>query len=150
MKARDFGFLLAGLVVGAIGCAAVLISYPSPTPAPKPVVVQAPAPPQDTASTEIPDASGLGGNVYLTGQVHKEGVVEIRPNETLTVSQALALDGGVAGLADARNVKLLRQRADGTSQVIPVDLKLSDSGYVKDPTVEPGDLINVPEKEINR
>jgi len=77
-------------------------------------------------------------------------VVEIRPNETLTVSQAIALDGGVAAMADARNVRLMRRRADGSSDIIPVDLQISDSGYAKDPAVQPGDLINVPEKEINR
>ena len=147
MKARDFGFLLAGLFLGAAICAFVLLPHQPP-----PVVAAQPAPPAPAASAEvsttaIPEpAYHPGGHVYLAGDVHTQGAVEIRPNETLTVSQAIALGGGLADTGDSSKVKLLRLRPDGTSEIIPANLKISDSGYAMDPTVRPGDVINVPDK----
>jgi hypothetical protein len=153
MKARDCEFLLIGLVFGAAGCAVVMLSQRlSPAPAIQPVLAAIPAAAPLPASPPPPSEAAFqpGGKIYLAGDVRREGAFDIRPDETVTVSQAIALAGGVAASADARNVTLSRRRADGSSQIIPVDLKLSDSGYVKDPTVEPGDLINVPDKTINR
>ena len=59
------------------------------------------------------------------GQVLKQGAVEIPSNEKLTVSQAILLVGGLADFADKRRVKLIRKKADGTTQVTIVDLVIS-------------------------
>jgi hypothetical protein len=149
MKARDFGFLLAGLFLGAIVCAFALLPHrTAPEVVAKPAVPAAPEVSAISPATPVtPEpAYQAGGHVYLAGDVHKQGVVEIRPNETLTVSQALALGGGPAAAGDLHKVKLLRLKPDGTSETIPADLNISDSGYVKDPAVQPGDVINVPDK----
>jgi len=41
-------------------------------------------------------ASSPGGHVYLSGEVHKEGAVEITSGETLTITQAIIANGGLA------------------------------------------------------
>jgi protein involved in polysaccharide export with SLBB domain len=91
------------------------------------------------------------GRVFLTGQVHSEGAIDIPANEPLTVSKAILLDGGLADFADRRRVKLIHKNADGTTTTTKVDLKavLDEGHFDKDPVVQPGDTIEVPEKLIN-
>jgi polysaccharide export outer membrane protein len=91
------------------------------------------------------------GKVYLTGQVHTQGSIDLPANESMTVSQAILTIGGLADFADRRRVKLIRKTTDGKTQTIIVDLKeILDRGHSeKDPVLEPGDTINVPEKLIN-
>jgi polysaccharide export outer membrane protein len=91
------------------------------------------------------------GKVYLMGQVQKQGAVEIPSNETLTVSQAILLVGGLADFADKRKVKLIRKMPDGTTQTTVVDLiEILEKGHTdRDPAVQPGDTINVPQRLIN-
>jgi polysaccharide export outer membrane protein len=90
------------------------------------------------------------GKVYLMGQVHP-GAIDIPADGNLTVSRAILLDGGLADFADRRKVKLMRKKADGSTETIIVDLvEVLDHGQAdKDPIVQPGDTINVPEKLIN-
>jgi polysaccharide export outer membrane protein len=90
------------------------------------------------------------GKVYLMGQVHAPGVIDI-PTGGLTVSKAILTNGGLADFADRRRVKVLRKKADGSTETIVVDLKeILDNGHSeKDILVQPGDTINVPEKLIN-
>lgn len=91
------------------------------------------------------------GKVYLMGQVHTQGAVEIPANETLTVSKAILLVGGLADFADRRKVKLVRKKADGTSQTTIVDLvEILDKGHAeRDPVLQPEDMIIVPQRLIN-
>jgi protein involved in polysaccharide export with SLBB domain len=91
------------------------------------------------------------GNVYLTGQVKLQGAIPIPPNEVLTVSRAVLLDGGLADFADRRRVRLLHHNADGTTKTTIVDLKeILDRGKSElDPVVQDGDTIDVPQRLIN-
>ena len=91
------------------------------------------------------------GKVYLMGQVQRQGAVEIPSNETLTVSQAILLVGGLADFADKRKVKLVRKKADGTTQTTIVDLvEILEKGHTdRDPPVQPEDTIIVPQRLIN-
>jgi len=66
-------------------------------------------------------ADSSAGHVYLSGCVHKEGAVDIPEGGSLTVTQAIILGGGLSDSADPHHVKILRKKADGTSQVIVVD-----------------------------
>jgi len=90
------------------------------------------------------------GRVFLTGQVKAQGAIDIPPNEVLTVSRAILLDGGLADFADRRRVRLLRT-VNGKTTTTIVDLKeILDRGHAeKDPPVQAGDTIDVPEKLIN-
>jgi polysaccharide export outer membrane protein len=90
------------------------------------------------------------GKVYIMGQVHTQGSIELPANETLTVSQAVLMNGGLADFADKHHVKLLRKGADGKTTTTNVDIQAVYSGKsTKDPVLQPGDTINVEEKLIN-
>ena len=91
------------------------------------------------------------GKVYLMGQVQHQGAVEIPATESLTVSKAILLVGGLADFADRRKVKLVRKKPDGTSQTTVVDLvEILDKGHSeRDPVLQPGDMIIVPQRLIN-
>ena len=91
------------------------------------------------------------GKVYLMGQVRSQGAVEIPANETLTVSKAVLLVGGLADFADRRKVKLVHKKADGSSDTVIVDLvEILDKGHSeRDPVVQPNDMIIVPQRLVN-
>jgi polysaccharide export outer membrane protein len=92
------------------------------------------------------------GRVYLTGQVKEQGAIDIPANEVLTVSRAILLDGGLADFADRRRIRLLHHDADtGKTTTTIVDMKeILDRGHSeKDPVVQDGDTINVPQRLIN-
>jgi protein involved in polysaccharide export with SLBB domain len=90
------------------------------------------------------------GKVYIMGQVHTQGSVELPSNEPLTVSQAVLMNGGLADFADKHHVKLIRKGPDGKSVTTNVDIDAVYRGRSdKDPVLQPGDTINVTEKLIN-
>jgi len=91
------------------------------------------------------------GKVYLMGQVNKQGAIEIPSNESMTVSQAILLNGGLADFADKRKVKLVRKKPDGTTQTTIIDLvEILEKGHTdRDPVVQPEDTIIVPQRLIN-
>lgn len=91
------------------------------------------------------------GKVYVTGQVRNQGSLELPADESLTVSQAVLKVGGLADFANRRKVKLVRKKPDGSSDTRVIDLaEILDKGRLdKDVVLEPGDLINVPERLIN-
>jgi polysaccharide biosynthesis/export protein len=91
------------------------------------------------------------GKVYLTGQVRAQGALDLMPDEVMTVSKAILRAGGLADFAEKRKVKLVRRKADGGSEttLVDLDLILKKGQLDKDPVVQPGDLIVVPERLIN-
>ena len=98
------------------------------------------------------DASGLKspGRVYITGQVRNQGPLDIPPDETFTVSRGILRGGGVADFANRRKVKLIR-KTGGSNQTIfvNVDEIVNKGRSDKDPILEDGDTIIVPERLIN-
>jgi protein involved in polysaccharide export with SLBB domain len=88
------------------------------------------------------------GRVYFTGQVRNEGSLELPPDEPLTVSKAILRIGGLNDFANRRKVKLVRKKADGNSETRIIDLNeiLNKGRLERDVVLEPGDLINVPER----
>ena len=91
------------------------------------------------------------GRVFLTGQVKVQGAIDIPPNEVLTVSKAILLDGGLADFADRNRIRLLHRTTDGKTITTIVSMKeVLDKGHAeKDAVVQPGDTINVPQRLIN-
>src|SRR5271166_1897452 len=95
------------------------------------------------------DAAGLKspGRVYITGQVHNQGPLDIPPDETFTVSKAILRAGGFGDFANKRKVKLVRKKGNSTETiVVDVDLIVRKGRTDKDPVVEPDDTIVVPER----
>jgi protein involved in polysaccharide export with SLBB domain len=91
------------------------------------------------------------GKIYLTGEVKVQGPLELMPDEALTVSKAILRCGGLADFANKRKVKLVRKKAGGGTETILVNLvEIIDKGRLdKDPVLQPGDMIVVPERLIS-
>jgi len=98
-------------------------------------------------------ASPFLGRVYIWGQVHNQGPLDIRVNENLTVGQAILRAGGFADFANRQKVKVVRSATDATerNQIIQLDMaQILEQGKIdKDIVLQPGDLIIVPSRLIN-
>jgi len=91
------------------------------------------------------------GKVYLTGQVHSQGSMDLPANQHMTVSEAIMANGGFADFANQRRVNLIRRKPDGTAEKFVIDVKaiLTKGQAAKDMELQPDDTIQVPEKLIN-
>lgn len=96
-------------------------------------------------------SSKARGRVYISGQVHQQGAIEIPPDEHFTLSKAILKAGGFADFANRGKVKLIRKSPGGTSQTTIVDLDaITVKGKIDlDPELFPDDTVIVPEKFIN-
>jgi polysaccharide export outer membrane protein len=82
--------------------------------------------------------------VYIYGNVNKQGALKIR--DPITLTQALASAEGLKPAAKKDKIRVLRQtpgKADRDEFVY--DLGLIDKGKVKDPYLEPNDIVAVSE-----
>lgn len=81
---------------------------------------------------------------YVVGNVLRPGPILIR-DETLTVSQAIAMSGGTMPDTNKAKVRIIRQDEGGTKkQEIYVDLKAIDKRKAEDIALKPNDIIDVP------
>ncbi|MEO8204680.1 MAG: polysaccharide biosynthesis/export family protein [Chthoniobacterales bacterium] len=96
--------------------------------------------------------SGPRGRIFLTGQVTKQGPIELPSStEKMTVSSAILQAGGFGDFANKRKVRVLRKMPDNTTTTTVVDVKdIIEKGHLeKDMILQPGDVIYVPERLIN-
>jgi polysaccharide export outer membrane protein len=86
------------------------------------------------------------GYIYLSGQVERVGGVPIFAERPMKLSEAILNAGGFRRYADDRKVTVTRTRAGHTDRFV-VDVKAIISGGQadKDPVLQDGDRINVPE-----
>jgi polysaccharide export outer membrane protein len=90
------------------------------------------------------------GKVYLTGEVAKPGVIELRANESLTLTQAILQVGGFSDFANKRKVKLMRKSASGSQvKIIDVSAVIDQGRTDLDEMLKPGDVIVVPARFLN-
>ena len=89
--------------------------------------------------------NNVRGKAYVSGQVTKQGAVDIPVNSQLKVSQAILLVG-YTQWAKLTAVKVVRE--NGQTIVVDVDAVLNKGRLEKDITLEPGDLIIVPERGV--
>ena len=98
-------------------------------------------------------ANRLLGRVYIWGQVHSQGALEMQLNENLTAGQAVLKAGGFADFANKRKVQVVRGAvgANGEKQTFDLDMEqiLEKGQTEKDIVLQPGDLIIVPSRLIN-
>lgn len=83
----------------------------------------------------------ISQRVTVEGSVNKPGVFPISGKTTLL--QAIAMAGGLDKLADPNDIKLFRDRADGTRETIPFDLEPIRKGESPDPVLSTSDVIVV-------
>jgi polysaccharide biosynthesis/export protein len=92
------------------------------------------------------------GKVYLVGPVRVPGAQDIPSDEVLTVSKAIMRAGGFNDFADRHNVKITRKAGLGETdtRTFVVDLvQILEKGKIdRDVTLEPGDLVLIPERLI--
>lgn len=93
------------------------------------------------------------GRIYITGEVRGGGPMEIPADETFTVSKALLRAGGFGDFADKRKVRLVRKKAENSSETetiyVNVEEIIEKGRQDKDPVLNPDDMIVVPKKWIN-
>jgi polysaccharide biosynthesis/export protein len=90
------------------------------------------------------------GKVYLTGEVAKPGVIELRANESLTLTQAILQSGGFSDFANKRKVKVMH-KTGSTSQTKIIDVSaVIDQGRTDlDEILKPGDVVVVPARFLS-
>jgi protein involved in polysaccharide export with SLBB domain len=90
------------------------------------------------------------GKVTLMGDVRLQGEMDIPSDESFTVAKVILRAGGLGDFADMRKIKLIRKIGPDYKTFI-LDMKpiFKDGKLEKDPPVEPGDTIIVPEKLWN-
>lgn len=80
--------------------------------------------------------------VYVYGEVNKQGSYRVR--EAITLTQAIVSAEGLAPSAKRGAVRILRQPASGGERVeFTFDLSQIDKGKVKDPFLEPNDIVAI-------
>lgn len=94
------------------------------------------------------------GKVYIVGSVRIPGPQDIPGNEVFTVSKAVMRAGGFGEFGDKNHVKITRRlpgKPDGPSQVLVVRVgDILEKGRTDlDITLEPGDLIFVPNRLVS-
>ena len=110
---------------------------------------------QATVVISMNVASPILGRIYIWGQVHNQGALDVRVNQNLTAGQAIMRAGGFADFANQRKVKVIRSPTgpDGSKQAQTVNLDMNqilNAGKTeKDIVLQPGDLIIVPSRLIN-
>ena len=82
-------------------------------------------------------------SIYVYGRVRVPGSYDV--NEDITLMQAISFAGGVAERAKKTKVRIMRRRADGTQEIIQVNLEEIEDGEKPDLAIQPGDVIIVPE-----
>jgi polysaccharide export outer membrane protein len=90
------------------------------------------------------------GKITVMGDVRAQGEMDYPADETFTLSKVILRAGGLGDFADMRKIKLIRKTRAGYQTYI-CDLKpvFREGRLDRDPTVEPGDTIIVPEKLWN-
>jgi len=80
--------------------------------------------------------------VYVYGNVHKQGALKIR--EPITLTQALASAEGLKTAAKSDKIRILRQvPGEADRKELVFDMGQIDKGKVKDPFLEPNDIVAV-------
>ncbi len=80
--------------------------------------------------------------VYVYGNVNRQGEIKVR--EPITLTQALASAEGLKSATKMDRVRILRQKPDGNDrEELVFNLKDIDKGVVKDPYLEPNDIVAV-------
>jgi protein involved in polysaccharide export with SLBB domain len=98
-----------------------------------------------------PEKSSNHGRVFISGEVHRVGMVEIDKSEPNTVGKVILTNGGLGDFADARKIKIFRTDPTGTVQSQVVDLhEVIEKGRLDlDVPIYDGDFVVVGSKLVN-
>ena len=105
-------------------------------------------------------ANKILGRVYVLGQVHQQGAIEMQVNDNLTAGKAILRAGGLGDFANKKKVKVVRspkivvgtnQLSISTNQIFVLNMAeiLEEGKIEKDIPLEPEDFVIVPTRIIN-
>lgn len=83
----------------------------------------------------------ISQRVTVGGNVNKAGVFPISGKTTLM--QAIAMAGGLDKLANENDIKVFRNKRDGSREVLAYDLAPIRNGEIEDPQLHTSDVIQV-------
>ncbi|MGB7293153.1 MAG: polysaccharide biosynthesis/export family protein [Thermodesulfobacteriota bacterium] len=86
----------------------------------------------------VPEA----GTVFIQGAVRKPGSYSMKERST-TVTQSIAMAGGITTYANGSDVKLVSHKENGKSEIIDLNLEKIKAGEAEDPVVKDSDVIIV-------
>lgn len=102
-----------------------------------------------TVQLAIDTYNSVRGKAYVSGQVSKPGPVNIPVDAPLKLSQAILLAGPPTQWAKLTMVKVVRQVGkEAQTMIIDVDAILNKGRPERDITLEPDDLVIVPERGV--
>lgn len=82
--------------------------------------------------------------IYVYGNVNKQGAIRVR--EPITLTQAIVSSEGLKPATKKDKVRILRQRQGSIErEEIVIDLNQIDKGKIRDPFLEPNDIVAVSE-----
>lgn len=88
--------------------------------------------------------------VFIAGEVNKPGAIELASQDTVSISKALAMAGGLTHVASAGKTVIRHIDANGRETAFAfVNLKKVMSGKAKDLTLMDGDVVIIPSSEIS-
>jgi polysaccharide export outer membrane protein len=92
------------------------------------------------------------GSVFVVGEVLRPGEFALRYGRNVTISQALALGGGLTKFAKKKQGVVIRYHADGTKEEIAVNIeKIMQRGSnnsAADVLMKPNDILFVPSSGV--
>jgi polysaccharide export outer membrane protein len=99
----------------------------------------------------LDSVSKTRGRIYIWGQVHKQGAIEIPANENFTAGKAILQAGGFGDFANKKKVKIIRTNTGGEKQTFELNMvDILEAGKTeKDMALQEDDFIIVPSKLIN-
>jgi protein involved in polysaccharide export with SLBB domain len=106
-----------------------------------------------TVILSMDQVNKLLGRIYVWGQVHNQGPIDIAVNENLTAGKAILRAGGFADFANKKKVKVVRGGGTDPKAKLTFDLNmveiLEKGKTEKDVLLQPDDFIIVPSRLIN-
>jgi polysaccharide export outer membrane protein len=85
------------------------------------------------------------GIIYVVGEVRKPGGFQLKNNENVSVLQAIALAEGLTRTSASSHARIIRtDGANGARREIPINLSRVLAGKIPDATLEPRDILFVP------
>jgi len=88
------------------------------------------------------------GSIFTVGEFQRPGESMLRFGRPVTVTQAVALGGGLTRDARRGHGTIIRPHADGTKEQIPVDVARVLDGSQPDLLLKPNDVLFVPSNKV--
>lgn len=102
-------------------------------------------------ATSVGGGKIIAGRIYISGQVRKQGPIDLLPNDNLTVAKAIVRAGGFTDSADKKKVLVVRASESGSAtNKLELDMTeiLEQGSLEKDVVLRPEDRVIVPSRLV--